>query len=118
MTYITNLDDGTILLTAPVLIPGARDCDYAKGEIPLTESQVKSFKESYDNYGFVDHEHGLTKDGRKIGEPHQSILLDHDTTFTLFDGTDKVYPTGTWMLTTHLLVHVHGLRTRIVRRIP
>ena len=36
MTYITNLDDGTILLTAPVLIPGARDCDYSKGEIPLT----------------------------------------------------------------------------------
>ena len=102
MTYITNLDDGTILLTAPVLIPGARDCDYSKGEIPLTTEQVKSFKESYEQYGFVDHEHGLTKDGRKIGEPHQSILLDHDTTFTLYDGTDKVYPTGTWMLTTHL----------------
>ena len=102
MTYITNLDDGTILLTAPVLIPGARDCDYSKGEIPLTTDQVKAFKESYEQYGFVDHEHGLTKDGRKIGEPHQSILLDHDTTFTLFDGTDKVYPTGTWMLTTHL----------------
>lgn len=102
MTYITNLDDGTILLTAPVLIPGARDCDYSKGEIPLTTEQVKVFKESYEQYGFVDHEHGLTKDGRKIGEPHQSILLDHDTTFTLFDGTDKVYPTGTWMLTTHL----------------
>ena len=102
MTYINQLDDGSILLTAPVLIPGARDCDYAKGEIPLTESQVKAFKESYDNYGFVDHEHGLTKDGRKIGEPHTSIILDHDTTFTLYDGTDKVYPTGTWLLTTHL----------------
>ena len=102
MTYITNLDDGTILLTAPVLIPGARDCDYSKGEIPLTTEQVKSFKESYEQYGFVDHEHGLTKDGRKIGEPHQSILLDHDTTFTLYDGTDKTYPLGTWMLTTHL----------------
>ena len=102
MTYINQLDDGSILLTAPVLIPGARDCDYAKGEIPLTTEQVKSFKESYDNYGFVDHEHGLTKDGRKIGEPHNSIILDHDTTFTLFDGTEKVYPTGTWLLTTHL----------------
>ena len=102
MTYINQLSDGSILLTAPVLIPGARDCDYAKGEIPLTEEQVKSFKESYDNYGFVDHEHGLTKDGRKIGEPHNSIILDHDTTFTLYDGTDKTYPTGTWMLTTHL----------------
>lgn len=102
MTYINQLSDGSILLTAPVLIPGARDCDYAKGEIPLTESQVKAFKESYDNYGFVDHEHGLTKDGRKIGEPHNSIILDHDTTFTLYDGTTKTYPLGTWLLTTHL----------------
>ncbi len=102
MTYITHQDDGTILLTAPVLIPGAKDCDYDNGEIPLTESQVKAFKESYDKYGFVDHEHGLTRDGRKIGEPHQSIILDHDTTFTLYDGTDKTYPVGTWLLTTHL----------------
>ena len=102
MTYINQLEDGSILLTAPVLIPGARDCDYAKGEIPLTTEQVKVFKESYDNYGFVDHEHGLTRDGRKIGEPHTSIILDHDTTFTLYDGTPKTYPTGTWMLTTHL----------------
>lgn len=102
MTYINQLDDGSILLTAPVLIPGARDCDYAKGEIPLTEEQVKVFKESYDNYGFVDHEHGLTKNGRKIGEPHNSIILDHDTTFTLYDGTTKTYPLGTWLLTTHL----------------
>ena len=102
MTYINTLDDGTILLTAPVLIPGAKDCDYENGETPLTESQVQRFKESYDKYGFVDHEHGLTKDGRKIGEPHQSILLDHDTTFTLYDGTDKTYPVGTWLLTTHL----------------
>ena len=102
MTYINQLGDGSILLTAPVLIPGARDCDYAKGEIPLTAEQVKAFKESYDNYGFVDHEHGLTKDGRKIGEPHTSKILDHDTTFTLYDGTPKTYPTGTWMLTTHL----------------
>ena len=102
MTYINQLSDGSILLTAPVLIPGARDCDYAKGEIPLTEEQVKAFKESYDDYGFVDHEHGLTKDGRKIGEPHTSIILDHDTTFTLYDGTEKTYPLGTWLLTTHL----------------
>ena len=102
MTYINQLDDGSILLTAPVLIPGARDCDYNKGEIPLTEEQVKSFKESYEQYGFVDHEHGLTKNGRKIGEPHNSIILDHDTTFTLYDGTEKTYPLGTWLLTTHL----------------
>ena len=102
MKFIKTLDDGSILLTAPVLIPNARDCDYENGETPLNESQVKAFKESYDKYGFVDHEHGLTKDGRKIGEPSQSIILDHDTTFTTIDGTETMYPSGTWLLQTHI----------------
>ena len=102
MKFIKQNDDGTILLTAPVLIPNARDCDYHNGETPLTSEQVKAFKESYERYGFVDHEHGLTKDGRKIGTPHKSILLDHDTTFTTLDGTLTEYPSGTWLLTTHI----------------
>ena len=100
--YINQLTDGTIELTAPVLIPNARDCDYENGETPLNKSQIKAFKESYDKYGFVDHEHGLTKDGRKIGEPSHSKILDHDTTFTLYDGTQQTYPMGTWLLTTHI----------------
>ena len=102
MKFIKQNDDGSILLTAPVLIPNARDCDYHNGETPLTEEQVKAFKNSYDKYGFVDHEHGLTKDGRKIGEPSKSIILDHDTTFTTIDGTETMYPSGTWLLTTHI----------------
>ena len=102
MKFINQLDDGTIYLTAPVLIPGAKDCDYENGETPLTTEQVQRFKESYEEYGFVDHEHGLTRDGRKIGEPSSSILLDQDTTLNLFDGTTKTYPSGTWLLTTHL----------------
>ena len=102
MKFIKTLDDGSILLTAPVLIPYAKDCDYENGETPLNESQVKAFKESYDKYGFVDHEHGLTKDGRKIGEPSKSIILDHDTTFTTYDGTETMYPSGTWLLQTHI----------------
>ena len=100
--YINELTDGSVLLTAPVLIPYAKDCDYENGETPLTPSQIQAFKESYDKYGFVDHEHGLTRDGRKIGVPHQSRILDQDTTFTLYDGTETVYPMGTWLLTTHI----------------
>ena len=102
MKFIKTLDDGSILLTAPVLIPYAKDCDYENGETPLEPQQILAFKESYDKYGFVDHEHGLTKDGRKIGTPHNSIILDHDTTFTTFDGTETMYPTGTWLLQTHI----------------
>ena len=100
--YINQLNDGTLELTAPVLIPYAKDCDYKNGETPLNPEQITTFKESYDKYGFVDHEHGLTRDGRKIGEPSESIILDQDTTFTLYDGTHKTYPGGTWMLTTHI----------------
>ena len=100
--YINQLKDGTIELTAPVMIPNAKDCDYHNGEIPFNTTQIQAFKESYDKYGFVDHEHGLTKNGRKIGEPSQSKILDQDTTFTLYDGTSKTYPSGTWLLTTHI----------------
>ena len=102
MKFINTLDDGSIYLTAPVLIPYAKDCDYENGETPLNPNQILAFKNSYDKYGFVDHEHGLTRDGRKIGTPHKSIILDHDTTFTTFDGTTKTYPVGTWLLTTHI----------------
>ena len=102
MKFIKTLDDGSILLTAPVLIPYAKDCDYENGETPLNPNQILAFKESYDKYGFVDHEHGLTKDGRKIGTPSQSIILDHDTTFTTIDGTETMYPSGTWLLQTHI----------------
>ena len=100
--YINQLTDGTIELTAPVMIPNAKDCDYHNGEIPFNTTQIQAFKESYDKYGFVDHEHGLTKDGRKIGEPSNSKILDQDTTFTLYDGTQQTYPMGTWLLTTHI----------------
>ena len=102
MKFIKQNNDGTIYLTAPVLIPYAKDCDYENGETPLNPNQILAFKESYDKYGFVDHEHGLTKDGRKIGEPSKSIILDHDTTFTTIDGSTKTYPSGTWLLTTHI----------------
>ena len=113
--YINQQDDGTIFLTAPVMIPNAKDCDYDNGEPPLTADQILAFKTSYDKYAFVDHEHKLTKpkpngmsfidanfNGKKIGDPHNSIILDQDTTFNLFDGTVKTYPKGTWLLTTHI----------------
>lgn len=112
--YINQQEDGSIFLTAPVMIPGAKDCDYNNGEPPLTQEQVLAFKKSYDKYAFVDHEHKLTKkpsglsyidtnfNGKKIGDPHKSIILDQDTTFTLYDGTSKTYPVGTWLLTTHI----------------
>ena len=99
---ITQNDDGTITLTAPVMIPGAKDCDYDNGEPPLTTEQIRQFAESYKKYGFIDHEHGLTRNGIKIGVPINSFLLTHDTNLTLMDGSLKSYPKGTWMVTSQL----------------
>ena len=34
MKFVEILDDGTVLLTAPVMVPGALDCDATNGEPP------------------------------------------------------------------------------------
>jgi len=98
---ITKNSDGTVTLTAPVMIPGARDCDYSNGEPPLTEEQVRQFAKSYEQYQFIDHEHGLTKNGVRIGTPERSFLLSEPTTMNTMDGS-KTYPAGTWFVTTQL----------------
>ena len=33
--HIQKLEDGSILLTAPVMIPGVPDCDYPRGEFRI-----------------------------------------------------------------------------------
>ena len=102
MKTIKTLTDGTILLTAPVMIPGAHDCDYENGEPPLTSEQIQEFAKSYEKYRFIDHEHGLTRNGNRIGEPVNSFLLTEDTTMTLLDGSLKSYPRGSWFVTSHI----------------
>ena len=102
MRTIKTLTDGTIHLTAPVMIPGAKDCDWVNGEPPLTVEQIREFAKSYEKYGFIDHEHGLTRNGERIGEPVDSFLLTEDTTMTLLDGSMKSYPKGSWFVTSHI----------------
>ena len=102
MKTIKTLTDGTIHLTAPVMIPGAHDCDYENGEPPLTTEQIRRFAQSYEKYRFIDHEHGLTRNGERIGEPVDSFLLTEDTTMTTLDGSMKSYPRGSWFVTSHI----------------
>ena len=94
--------DGTVTLTAPVMIPGAKDCDYEHGETPLTKDQIREFAKSYEKYQFIDHEHGLTRNGVQIGTPVKSFLLSEPTTMTTIDGSLKSYPSGSWFITAHL----------------
>ena len=102
MKTITKNSDGTINLTAPVMIPGAKDCDYENGEEPLTVEQIRKFAKSYEKYQFIDHEHGLTRNGNRIGVPINSFLLTEDTTMTTIDGSLKSYPHGSWFVTSQL----------------
>ena len=84
------------------MIPGAKDCDYENGEEPLTEQQIREFAKTYQKYQFIDHEHGLTRNGERIGEPVDSFLLTEDTTMTTLDGSMKSYPRGSWFVTSHI----------------
>ena len=102
MKTIKTLNDGTILLTAPVMIPGAHDCDWKNGEPPLTSEQIREFAKTYEKYQFIDHEHGLTRDGTKVGVPVDSFLLTEDTTMTTMNGSLKSYPRGSWFVTSHI----------------
>ena len=84
------------------MIPGAKDCDWINGEPPLTSEQIQEFAKSYEKYRFIDHEHGLTRNGERIGEPVDSFLLTEDTTMTTLDGSLKSYPRGSWFVTSHI----------------
>lgn len=84
------------------MIPGAHDCDWINGEPPLTVEQIREFAKTYQKYGFIDHEHGLTRDGKRIGVPVNSFLLTEDTTMTTLDGSMKSYPRGSWFVTSHI----------------
>ena len=102
MKSITMNSDGTVNLTAPVMIPGAKDCDWINGEPPLTVEQIREFAKSYEQYQFIDHEHGLTRNGTRIGVPVDSFLLTEDTTMTTLNGSMKSYPRGSWFVTSQL----------------
>ena len=99
--------DNSIILTVPVMIPGAKDCDYWRGEDPFTVEQVRSFKEAYDDYGFIDKHHAVrgVQSAHKhhlIGNALKSFLLSEETSYSWVDGSIHTYPMGTWMITTEV----------------
>ena len=89
------------------MIPGAKDCDYWRGEDPFTVEQVRAFKEAYDDYGFIDKHHAVrdmatANKHNLIGDALKSFLLDEPTSYTWLDGSIHTYPAGTWMLTSEI----------------
>ncbi len=84
------------------MIPGIPDCDFSRGEPPLTVEQIKNFEKTYHDYHLSDDEHKFEFTGHTIGKPVESFILEKDTDLTLLNGSKKSYPKGTWMLSTRI----------------
>lgn len=84
------------------MIPGVPDCDFSRGEPPLTVEQIRYFEKTYHDYRLSDDEHQFEFTGQTIGKPIESFITDKPTDFTLLDGSLKSYPAGTWMLSTRI----------------
>ena len=55
--FIVNKSDERVFVTAPVLVPGDRDCDFDNGELPLTAEKVRNIAYSFLEYGIIDKNH-------------------------------------------------------------
>jgi len=99
MLNIVTKSDNEIILTAPVLVPGEKDCDYNRGELPLTKEQVKNIASAYKDYGFVEKNHTILKDKKTVGEPIRSWITKSPMTLKGIDGEAREYPSGTWLAT-------------------
>ena len=92
--------DDNITITAPVLIPYENDCDYCRGEKPLTTEKIKNIAKSFKEYAIIDRNHTYFFNGKSVGTPLQSWITDKPMTLKGVDGEVREYPIGTWMLKT------------------
>ncbi|WP_413824145.1 XkdF-like putative serine protease domain-containing protein [Methanobrevibacter sp. UBA337] len=99
MIQIVEKSNNTVTITAPVLVPGEKDCDYKNGETPLTPEKVQQIATSFKNYGIIDKNHSYLKDFKKVGEPVESKISTAPMTLKNLNGEEREYPPGTWILT-------------------
>jgi hypothetical protein len=92
-------DEDERLVTAPVLLPGCKDCDFENGENVLTEKQVQNIAFGYMEHRIVDQNHDYNTTKQSRGYPVESWLLREPTTLHLVSGKTVTYPRGTWMAT-------------------
>lgn len=91
------------IITAPVIIPDTIDCDYEKGEIPLSREKIQQLQSSFKNYQIIDYNHHFCREGewymRKLGTPIKSWISTKSTSYTDILGNNRQIPEGTWWLT-------------------
>ena len=90
--------ENVVYITAPVLVPGEKDCDYHRGETPLSMKQVQDFAHSFSNYGFIEKDHDILVTKQTVGKPVESYITPEPVSLKTVDGTIKKYPTGTWFV--------------------
>ena len=103
LKLVTKTKD-SVLITAPVLVPGEKDCDYCRGEKPLTRETVEKMAHEYlANYRFVDQSHKFfQQQGKTVGIPVESYITQSPIKLKFLDGSVKTYPKGTWIATTKI----------------
>ena len=78
----------SLLITAPVLVPGERDCEFIYGEEPLTEGQIRQIAHEYlANYSLVDKNHEFFETREVIGVPVESYITNEPISLKGLDGT-------------------------------
>lgn len=93
-----NLPD-ELFFTAPVMIPGERDCDYERGEIPFSAKEIQEIADAYKDYRIVDADHKFLDTGKAVGEAVKSWITDEPLQVNYVDGESTTVPQGTWMAT-------------------
>jgi len=91
---VTKYNEGKLqrIVEGPVLIPGYKDCDYHRGEKPLTTSEINDLMQSFYQYQLFDVKHDAVLKGdfsESVGELLESWQLKEDC---------NGYPKGTWMI--------------------
>ena len=102
MRKVEKEEEGSIIVTAPVLTPGKPDCDYQNGETPLTTEQVESIAKSFEQYGVIDEQHLYFDNERIVGEVLESYLLKSLQHYESTGGEELELPEGTWMMTSRV----------------
>lgn len=93
----------SLLITAPVLVPGESDCESVYGEEPLTEAQIRKMAHEYlSSYSLVDKNHEFFRTREVIGVPVESYITNEPISLKWLDGTVREYPKGTWIATTRI----------------
>lgn len=92
------------VVTAPVLIPYAPDCEYQYGEEVLPPDKIKLLADSFQKYKIIDLQHEYTKRLINHQKPIQrgkllnSYISEDELYLKGLDGFNRKYPQGTWII--------------------